>query len=96
MPQHASVGQVDVLVLEVGMGGRYDATNVVEQPVACAVNTLDLEHTAQLGDTIEKIAWEKGGIIKRRVPCFVAPQRHQTGLRILRGRSITHPAAHPQ
>lgn len=55
------VRQVDALVLEVGLGGRYDATNAVPRGsvVATVVNTLDLEHTDMLGSTIESIAWEK-------------------------------------
>ncbi len=69
----------DVLILEVGVGGRYDATNIVPAPVACAVTRLDLEHTETLGDTVAKIAWEKGGILKkpgcgRGGVCFVGPQ----------------------
>ena len=54
----------DVVVLEVGMGGRLDATNVITDPVACAIMNIGLEHTEVLGDTIEKIAFEKAGIIK--------------------------------
>lgn len=66
--------QAQVLVLEVGVGGRFDATNVVPNPVACAITTLDLEHTDLLGPTLDDIAWEKGGIIKPGIPCFVCPQ----------------------
>ncbi|MDN5337648.1 MAG: dihydrofolate synthase / folylpolyglutamate synthase [Thermotogaceae bacterium] len=55
---------VDIVVLEVGLGGRYDATNVVENPLVSVITTVDLEHTRILGDTIEKIAFEKAGIIK--------------------------------
>lgn len=79
--------KADVLILEVGVGGRFDATNVIPHPVACAITTLDLEHIELLGDTIEKIAWEKGGIIKPQVPCFVSPQppKHASqALRVLR------------
>jgi hypothetical protein len=56
----------DALILEVGVGGRHDATNVIPPPLACAVTRLDLEHTETLGDTVGKIAWEKGGIMKKR------------------------------
>ena len=56
--------KIDTVLLEVGIGGRYDATNVYTAPTACAITTLDLDHTRVLGDTLEKIAWEKGGIIK--------------------------------
>jgi len=55
---------LDVIILEVGMGGRYDATNVFTRHDVSAITTLDLDHTRVLGDTLEKIAWEKGGIIK--------------------------------
>jgi len=60
-------------VIEVGIGGRLDATNVVT-PAACVITPLDLEHTDILGDTIEKIAAEKAGIMKSGVPAFVAAQ----------------------
>ncbi len=56
--------KVDVAILEVGLGGRFDATNVVPRPIACGVASLGLEHTAILGHTIEEIAYHKGGIIK--------------------------------
>lgn len=59
---------VDAAVLEVGMGGRFDATNVVEGPLACAVTTIGLDHQEYLGPTEEAIAYEKGGIIKSGVP----------------------------
>lgn len=65
----------DALILEVGVGGRYDATNVVPAPLACGITRLDLEHTDTLGDTIGKIAWEKGGIVKPGVRmCVVGEQ----------------------
>ena len=63
----------DFQVLEVGLGGRLDSTNIVT-PEVCAITSISLDHTATLGDTIEKIAYEKAGIIKRGVPVAVAPQ----------------------
>jgi folylpolyglutamate synthase len=63
---------LDVIVLEVGMGGRYDATNVFDMDsrnVVCGVTLLDLDHTRVLGDTLEKIAWEKGGIFQIKKGC---------------------------
>jgi len=60
--------QVEYAVLEVGMGGRFDATNVVV-PVVSIINNISLEHTEYLGHTIRKIAFEKAGIIKPEVPC---------------------------
>ena len=57
--------EVDVMVLETGLGGRLDATNVV-MPLACGITNISLEHTDKLGDTLEKIAYEKAGIIKEQ------------------------------
>lgn len=54
----------DLVVLETGLGGRYDATNVVENTLVAAITRIDLDHTELLGDTLEKIASEKAGIIK--------------------------------
>jgi folylpolyglutamate synthase/dihydrofolate synthase len=58
----------DFVVLECGLGGRYDATNVVNTAALSLITGISLDHTAILGDTIEKIAWEKAGIIKGDVP----------------------------
>ncbi len=66
--------QVDVGVIEVGLGGRLDATNVVT-PEVSVITSLSLDHTYILGDTIEQIAYEKGGIIKPGVPVVSAPQQ---------------------
>ncbi|RHY84676.1 hypothetical protein DYB26_014106 [Aphanomyces astaci] len=65
---------VDVVILEVGLGGRLDATNVVKNPVVCGITTLDLDHTRVLGDTIDKIAREKAGIMKANVPVYTIAQ----------------------
>lgn len=54
----------DIVVLEVGLGGRYDATNIIDAPEAAVIMNIGLDHTAVLGETVEKIAWEKAGIIK--------------------------------
>jgi len=67
--------EADVLILEVGLGGRFDATNVVERPVACAIASISMDHMDFLGDTLARIAFEKAGIIKPGVPCATAPQR---------------------
>ena len=60
--------QVEYLVLETGLGGRLDATNLVEKPIACVLTTISLDHMEYLGDTVAKIAGEKAGIIKEGVP----------------------------
>lgn len=59
---------VDVVVLEVGMGGRFDSTNIIRNPLLSVVTGIALDHTAFLGDTVEKIAGEKAGIIKDNAP----------------------------
>lgn len=63
----ASLKDLDIAIIEVGMGGRLDATNVIKSKIAIITN-VSLEHTAILGDTLEKIAYEKLGIVKNNVP----------------------------
>lgn len=62
--------EVDVAIVEVGLGGRFDATNVIT-PVLSIITEIDLEHTEHLGKTRKEIAFEKAGIIKEHVPCLV-------------------------
>ena len=62
--------KIDVVILEVGIGGRYDSTNVYESCDGCGIAKLGLDHSNILGDTLEKIAWEKGGIIKPQISRF--------------------------
>ncbi|EDM32304.1 folC bifunctional protein [Roseovarius sp. TM1035] len=64
----------DYTLLEVGLGGRLDATNVIDQPALSVITPISIDHEQYLGDTLAKIATEKAGIIKRRVPCVVGPQ----------------------
>lgn len=59
---------MEYVVLETGLGGRLDATNMVEKPLVTVITSISLDHTEILGDTIEKIAYEKAGIIKPQVP----------------------------
>jgi dihydrofolate synthase / folylpolyglutamate synthase len=63
--------QVDIAVIEVGLGGRLDATNVCDHPLATIITSIDLEHWQQLGDTIAKIAGEKAGILKPNCPAII-------------------------
>lgn len=71
----------DVLLLEVGLGGRFDATNVV-QPVLSVITPVSMDHPEFLGDTVEKIAYEKAGILKKGVPAVLASQ-DETALAVL-------------
>ena len=73
---------IDIAVIEVGLGGRLDATNVIT-PVVSVITSLYLEHTSILGNTIEEIAGEKAGIIKEKVPVVTAPQK-QEALQVLK------------
>ena len=65
----------DYTLLEVGLGGRLDATNVVDDPALCVITPVDLDHQQYLGDTLDLIAGEKAGIIKRGVPVIVGLQK---------------------
>jgi dihydrofolate synthase / folylpolyglutamate synthase len=76
----------DWTLLEVGLGGRLDATNVVDRPRLTIITPVSMDHEAFLGDTIAKIAGEKAGIIKRGVPVIVGPQ-HPDGLAVIEARA---------
>lgn len=77
----------DVVLLEVGLGGRLDATNVVERPAATAITRISYDHRQFLGDTIEEIAAEKAGILKAGVPAVVAPQPVDAVTRLFRDKA---------
>lgn len=64
----------DILLLETGLGGRLDATNVVELPLLTAITPISLDHMDYLGSSLESIATEKAGILKHAVPCVLGPQ----------------------
>jgi dihydrofolate synthase/folylpolyglutamate synthase len=69
-----SEAPADFLLLEVGLGGRLDTTNVVDKPALTVITPISMDHADKLGDTVEKIAAEKAGILKRGVACVVARQ----------------------
>ncbi|GJD91374.1 MULTISPECIES: bifunctional folylpolyglutamate synthase/dihydrofolate synthase [Methylobacterium] len=69
-----SEAPADVLLLEVGLGGRVDATNVIDQPAAAVVTPIGRDHAEYLGDTVEAVAGEKAGIFKRGCPAVIAAQ----------------------
>jgi folylpolyglutamate synthase len=75
---------VDATVLEVGIGGLYDSTNIVPKPVVTGVTSLGLDHTAVLGNTIEEIARNKAGIYKSGVPALSVVQEQVSGGEVLR------------
>lgn len=73
----------DALVLETGLGGRYDATNIIETAASSLIMPIDFDHQAFLGKTIAAIAAEKGGIIKKNTPLTLAKQPHRQAIRVL-------------
>ncbi|KAF7149046.1 hypothetical protein RHSIM_Rhsim03G0136800 [Rhododendron simsii] len=77
-----SAEQVDVAILEVGLGGRFDATNVVQTPIVCGISSLGYDHMEILGNTLGEIAGEKAGIFKQGVPAFTVPQPEEA-MRVL-------------
>lgn len=64
--------KVDIVVFETGLGGRLDATNIIKENICAIITNIDLDHTERLGDTIEKIAFEKAGIIKENCPVVIS------------------------
>ncbi len=76
----------DWTLLEVGLGGRLDATNVIDKPVLTIITPVSLDHQQYLGDTVALIAGEKAGIIKRGVPVIVGPQT-EAGLAVIEARA---------
>ena len=72
----------DFTLLEVGLGGRLDATNVIDSPAATIITPVSMDHEQFLGDTLAKIAGEKAGIVKRGVPCIVGPQ-HEDAMDVI-------------
>ena len=74
----------DIVCLEVGLGGRYDATNIIAAPLVTCIVRIGLDHTAVLGNTVEQIAAEKCGIIKPETTVIVTPQQPQAAMRVIR------------
>jgi dihydrofolate synthase/folylpolyglutamate synthase len=71
---HFARSRVDFLVCEVGLGGRFDATNVIDRPALAVVTSIGFDHTDRLGVTLREIAAEKAGVLKRAAPAVSAPQ----------------------
>lgn len=76
--------QADYTLLEVGLGGEYDATNVVQSPAATAITSIGLDHTDMLGNSIEDIAKAKAGIIKPHIPLFIPPNLPERAEEVIR------------
>lgn len=78
--------KADYTLLEVGLGGRLDATNVVEKPVLTVITPVSIDHQQYLGETLAEIAGEKAGILKRGVPCVIGPQEDE-GMAVIEARA---------
>ncbi len=76
----------DYTLLEVGLGGRLDATNVIDDPRLTIITPVSIDHTQYLGETLHEIAGEKAGILKRRVPAIIAPQE-EPALEVIEARA---------
>ena len=76
----------DYLLLETGLGGRLDATNVVAKPALTAITPVSIDHVSFLGDTLDQIAGEKAGILKPGVPCVVGRQEPEA-FRVIEARA---------
>ena len=74
---------MDYVVLEVGIGGRFDSTNFVDAPVASVVTSVSLDHQGMLGESIAQIAWQKAGIIKPGAQVFVPASLHPDALAVV-------------
>ena len=72
--------KVDYIVLETGIGGRYDSTNFLESPTVSVITNIGMDHQALLGDTVEEIAGQKAGIIKKGIHVFITAKQTQSVL----------------
>ncbi|QLF68876.1 bifunctional folylpolyglutamate synthase/dihydrofolate synthase [Peteryoungia desertarenae] len=78
-----SEAPADAVILEVGLGGRFDATNVIDRPAVCVIQPISLDHQAYLGDRVELIAAEKAGIMKRAAPVVIGHQEFDSAREVL-------------
>jgi dihydrofolate synthase / folylpolyglutamate synthase len=80
----------DYVILETGLGGRLDATNIIDHPVATVITMIDYDHQQFLGDTLSLIAGEKAGIMKRGAPCIIGTQPDEAGIALERAAAKKH------
>lgn len=78
----------DIVVLETGVGGLLDSTNVIENPLVSVIGSIAFDHTEILGDTIAKIAYQKAGIIKSHCPCVMSAGNDMPAVRVVRERAM--------
>lgn len=73
----------DIVVLEVGLGGRFDSTNIIENPLCCAISSIGYDHMQYLGETLSDIAFEKCGIIKEGSPVVIYPDQKEEAKKVI-------------
>ena len=88
--EHFARSACDIVVCEVGLGGRLDSTNVIKSPEVCVITALALDHTDFLGDTLQAIAGEKAGIIKSGVPVVSWPQEDAGARQVIEDTARAH------
>jgi dihydrofolate synthase/folylpolyglutamate synthase len=81
--RHFAENKVDYVILEAGIGGRFDSTNFIDSPEACVITSVSLDHQDMLGHTIGEIAWQKAGIVKTGGQVFVAASLHPDALEVV-------------
>ena len=81
---HFAWEQCQIVVLETGMGGRFDMTNVIDPPLVSVITSISLDHTQYLGNTIEEIAYQKAGIIKHPSPVVCYPKQNPKALQVIK------------
>lgn len=84
----------DLVILEVGLGGRFDATNIIKKPLCSVITRIDLDHTAYLGNTYSEIAAEKCGIIKENCPVVVYPDQNDDALKTIGEYAVEYTIPH--
>lgn len=75
--EYFAMQNCDIVVLECGMGGRFDATNIISSPILTVITSISLDHTSFLGNTLKEIAYEKAGIIKKGVDCLLCNKKDE-------------------
>lgn len=85
--------RVDIAILEVGLGGRLDAVNILEKPLATIITSIGLDHTEILGDSLEKIAMEKAGIFREATPVILGPNLPEEARQTLLEQAQHHKAS---
>lgn len=78
---------VDYIILETGIGGKYDSTNFLDNPVACVITNISLDHQAILGETLDLIALQKAGIMKRNCPVFTFAEQNEIVMKVFSSES---------